>query len=39
MTFDAIAGNAVSGMPDGPTREIVKDAISEALDATFGSLT
>gem|GEM_PF-4937886 len=39
ITFDAIAGNAVSGMPDGPTREIVKDAISEALDATFGSLT
>jgi hypothetical protein len=40
MTTDAIAGKAVSGLPGlGPAREIVKDAISEGLDAAFGSLT
>lgn len=40
MTMDAIAGKAVDGVPGlGPAKEIVKDAISEGLDAAFGSVT
>jgi hypothetical protein len=40
MATDAIAGKAVDSVSGlGPAKEIVKDAISEGLDAAFGSLT